>query len=117
MFASPAYAQALGGAAAGGGIEAMIQPLIFFVQLILIFYFLMIRPQSQRAKAHATMLAGLKRGDTVVLNSGVHGKIVRVEDLTVGVEIATGVTVKVRKAMVAEVESRGAPAPANDSKT
>jgi preprotein translocase subunit YajC len=63
------------------------------------------------------MLAALKRGDTVILNSGVHGKIVRVEDTTIGVEIATGVTVKVRKAMVAEVEARGAPAPANDSKT
>ncbi len=116
MFATPAYAQALGGAAAGGGIESMIQPLIFFVPLILIFYFLMIRPQSQRAKAHQTMLAGLKRGDTVILTSGVFGKIVRVEDTTVGVEISTGVTVKVRKAMIAEVETRGAPAPANDSK-
>jgi preprotein translocase subunit YajC len=117
MFATPAYAQALGGAAGGGGLEAMLQPFIFFVPLILIFYFLMIRPQSQRAKAHQAMLAGLKRGDTVILNSGVHGKIVRVEDATVGVEIATGVTVKVRKAMIAEVEARGAPAPANDSKT
>ncbi len=116
MFATPAYAQVIGGAAAGGGIEQMIQPLIFFVPLILIFYFLMIRPQSQRAKAHQAMIAGLKRGDTVVLNSGVHGKIVRVEDADVGVEIATGVSVKVRKAMIAEVSTRGAPAPANDSK-
>jgi preprotein translocase subunit YajC len=117
MFATPAFAQGLGGAAAGGGIEAMIQPLIFFVPLILIFYFLMIRPQSQRAKAHQAMLAALKRGDTVVLNSGVQGKIVRIEDTIVGVEIATGVTVKVRKGMISEVVARGAPAPANDAKT
>ena len=117
MFATPAYAQALGGAAGGGGIEAMLQPFIFFIPLILIFYFLMIRPQSQRAKAHQALVAGLKRGDSVVLNSGVYGKIVRVEETTVGVEISTGVTVKVRKTMIAEVETRGAPAPANDSKT
>ena len=87
------------------------------VGLVILFYFLMIRPQQRRMKAHQTMLGNLKRGDTVVLSSGVHGKIVRVEDATVGVEIATGVTVKVRKGMIAEVETRGAPAPANDSKT
>ena len=87
------------------------------VGLVILFYFLMIRPQQTRMKNHQTMLGALKRGDTVVLSSGVHGKIVRVEDATVGVEIATGVTVKVRKSMIAEVETRGAPAPANDSKT
>jgi preprotein translocase subunit YajC len=118
MFATPAYAQALGGAAAGGGgLDAMIQPMLFFIPMIVLFYFLMIRPQQRRAKAHQAMLAALKRGDMIVLNSGVQGKIVRVEDNSVGVEIATGVTVKVRKAMIAEVETRGAPAPANDSKT
>ena len=87
------------------------------VLLFGLFYFLMIRPQQRRMKQHQEMLGGLKRGDNVVLSSGVYGKIVRVEDATVGVEIATGVTVKVRKAMIAEVETRGAPAPANDSKT
>ena len=87
------------------------------VGLVILFYFLMIRPQQRRMKSHQAMLGALKRGDTVVLSSGVHGKVVRVEDAHVGVEIATGVTVKVRKAMIAEVETRGAPAPANDSKT
>jgi preprotein translocase subunit YajC len=87
------------------------------IGLVVLFYFLMIRPQQRRMKAHQTMLAGLKRGDLIVLSSGVHGKIVRVEDADVGVEIATGVTVKVRKAMISEVQARGAPAPANDSKT
>jgi preprotein translocase subunit YajC len=87
------------------------------VGLVILFYFLMIRPQQRRMKAHQTMLGALKRGDAVVLSSGVHGKVVRVEDADVGVEIATGVTVKVRKAMISEVLTRGAPAPANDSKT
>jgi preprotein translocase subunit YajC len=87
------------------------------VGLVVLFYFLMIRPQQRRAKQHQAMLAAVKRGDTVVLTSGVMGKVVRVEDAEVGVEIATGVTVKVRKAMLAEVQTRGAPAPANDSKS
>ena len=117
MFATPAYAQALGGAVGGGGPTDMLIQFLPLVGLVILFYFLMIRPQQRRMKSHQTMLGALKRGDTVVLSSGVHGKIVRVEDTTVGVEIATGVTVKVRKGMIAEVETRGAPAPANDSKT
>jgi preprotein translocase subunit YajC len=117
MFATPAYAQALGGAAAGGSPTDMLIQFLPLVGLVILFYFLMIRPQQKRMKSHQAMLGALKRGDTVVLSSGVHGKVVRVEDAHVGVEIATGVTVKVRKTMIAEVETRGAPAPANDSKT
>jgi preprotein translocase subunit YajC len=117
MFATPAYAQALGGAAGGAGPQEMLIQFLPLIGLVVLFYFLMIRPQQRRMKSHQTMLAGLKRGDMIVLSSGVHGKIVRVEDADVGVEIATGVTVKVRKAMISEVQARGAPAPANDSKT
>jgi preprotein translocase subunit YajC len=117
MFATPAYAQALGGAPAGGGPQDMLIQFLPLIGLVVLFYFLMIRPQQRRMKTHQSMLAGIKRGDNVVLSSGVHGKIVRVEDADVGVEIATGVTVKVRKAMISEVQARGAPAPANDSKT
>ncbi|MBS0333335.1 MAG: preprotein translocase subunit YajC, partial [Proteobacteria bacterium] len=77
---------------------------------------LMIRPQQQRMKQHQAAISAIKRGDNVVLSSGVMGKIVRVEDAEVGLEIATGVTVKVKKAMISEVQARGAPAPANDAK-
>jgi preprotein translocase subunit YajC len=117
MFATPAYAQALGGGAPGGAPMDMLIQFLPLVGLVILFYFLMIRPQQRRMKSHQTMLAALKRGDNVVLSSGVQGKIVRVEDADVGVEIATGVTVKVRKAMISEVQTRAAPAPANDSKT
>ena len=97
-----------------GDPNQLIQLIGLPLALFVLFYFLMIRPQQQRMKKHQEMLGGLKRGDNIVLSSGVHGKIVRVEDATVGVEIATGVTVKVRKAMITEVETRGTPAPAND---
>ena len=59
----------------------------------------------------------VKRGDTVVLASGVIGKVVRVEDVEVGVEISTGVTIKVVKLMIHEVRIKGSPAPANDAKS
>lgn len=115
MFATPAFAQTVGGAAAGGPQEMLLQ-FLPLIGLVVLFYFLMIRPQQQRAKQHQATLAAMKRNDTVVLNSGVIGKVVRVEDKEVGLEIATGVTVKVVKGMIAEVRVRGEPAPANDSK-
>jgi preprotein translocase subunit YajC len=114
MFSTPAYAQAAG--AAAGGPQDMLIQFLPLIGLVVLFYFLMIRPQQRRAKQHQQTLAALKRGDTVVLSSGVIGKIVRVEDRDVGVEIATGVTVKVRKGMISEVSARGEPAAANDSK-
>jgi preprotein translocase subunit YajC len=92
---------------------ALIQFLPFLV-IIPLFYFLMIRPQQRRMKQHQAMLGALKRGDSVVLSSGMIGKVVRVEEKEVGLEIATGVTVKVVKTMIADVRSRGEPAAAND---
>jgi len=66
-------------------------------------------------KEHQTMVSALKRGDTVVLNSGVIGKVTRVDDTEAHVEIATGVTIKVVKSMVSEVRSRTETV-ANDAK-
>jgi preprotein translocase subunit YajC len=116
MFATPAFAQAAGAATTGGPQDMLIQ-FLPLIGLVVLFYFLMIRPQQRRMKQHQTMLGGLKRGDTVVLSSGLIGKVVRVEDKEVGVEIAPGVTVKVVKGMISEVRSRGEPAPANDAKS
>ncbi len=85
------------------------------IGLFVLFYFLLIRPQQKRMKQHQAMLAALKRNDVVVLASGVVGKIVRVEDGEVGVEISQGVTVKVVKSMISSVRSNGDTA-ANDAK-
>ncbi|MDP3592204.1 preprotein translocase subunit YajC [Phenylobacterium sp.] len=115
MFATPAFAQTAG-AAAGGGPQDMLIQFLPLVGLVVLFYFLMIRPQQRRMKLHQAMITNLKRNDTVVLNSGVIGKVVRVEDKEVGLEIAQGVTIKVVKGMISEVRVRGEPAPANDSK-
>jgi len=96
--------------------NALIQVIGMPILLIVLFYFLMIRPQQRRMKQHQAMLAALKRGDQVVLSSGMIGKVVRVEEKEVGLEIASGVTVKVVKGMISDVRSRGEPAPANDAK-
>jgi preprotein translocase subunit YajC len=84
--------------------------------LPVLFYFMIWRPQSRRAKEHAGRISAVKRGDGVVLTGGILGKVVRVEEQEVQVEIAPNVNIKVVKAMIAEVRTRGEPAPANDAK-
>ena len=114
MFATPAFAQTAG--AATGGPQDMLIQFLPLIGLVVLFYFLMIRPQQKRMKMHQQMISNLKRNDTVVLNSGVIGKVVRVEEKEIGLEIAQGVTIKVVKGMISEVRTRGEPAAANDSK-
>jgi preprotein translocase subunit YajC len=118
MFATPAMAQTATGGAAPEGIAALIAgPLPMIVMIFVLFYFLMIRPQQKRAKEHTTMLGALKRGDVVVLQSGIVGKITKVDDTEASVEIAPTVNVKVVKTMILEVRTRSEPAPANDAKS
>jgi preprotein translocase subunit YajC len=90
--------------------------LIFFVPVIILFYFMLIRPQQKQMKAHQAMIGALKRGDTVVMSSGMIGKVTRVENDEAMVEIAQGVNVRVVKQMITQVRDRTAIA-ANDTKT
>ncbi|WP_309628558.1 preprotein translocase subunit YajC [Brevundimonas sp.] len=98
-----------------GGLVAMIVQFLPFVAIFVLFYFLLIRPQQKRAKEHAALIAAVKRGDTVVLSSGMIGKVTRVEEAEVNIEIAPSVNVRVVKGMIAEVRNRTAIA-ANDAK-
>ncbi len=105
MFATPAYAQAAGGGAAGG--------LASFIPIILIFaimYFLMIRPQQKKMKEHRAMVEALSRGDKVVTQGGLIGKITKVmEDNEVEVEIAKDVKVRVVQSTIVNVLSKTEP--------
>ncbi|WP_395652447.1 preprotein translocase subunit YajC [Brevundimonas sp.] len=97
------------------GLMGTIMQFLPFVAIFVLFYFLLIRPQQKRAKEHAALIAAVKRGDTIVLSSGLIGKVTRVEDAEVNVEIAPSVNVRVVKGMIAEVRNRTAIA-ANDTK-
>ena len=114
MFISPAYAQAADGAAttAGGGIASFLSLAPLFLVFV-VFYFLMIRPQQRRMKMLQQSVAAVKKGDSVVTAGGLVGKVTRVEDAFVEVEIAPTVKVKVVKATLAEVTALGSK-PAND---
>ncbi|WP_174301904.1 preprotein translocase subunit YajC [Caulobacter sp. S45] len=117
MFATPAFAQAAGAAASGGGPQDLIMQFAPLLFIGVMGYFLLLRPQQKRAKDQRALIEAIKRGDTVVLNSGVIGKVSRVDDAEVQVEIATGVVIKVVKAMISDVRTRGEPAAANDAKS
>jgi preprotein translocase subunit YajC len=96
-----ALAQA--GAPPGAGLEFFIMIGIFF----LIMYFLIIRPQSKRAKEHKQLIESLAKGDEVVTSGGVLGKITDVGDSFVQMEVASGVDIKVQKNAVANVMPKG----------
>ncbi|MBC7504773.1 MAG: preprotein translocase subunit YajC [Sandarakinorhabdus sp.] len=114
MFASPAYAQA---AAAGpGGATASLLAFVPYIAIFAIFYFLMIRPQQQRAKAHRAMIDAVKKGDNVVTGGGIIGKVTKVEDGEIEVEVAPNVKFRVLKGTLSDVRDRTAPVAANDGK-
>jgi preprotein translocase subunit YajC len=112
MFVTEAYAQAAGGAGAFGGLEGLIP----FVLIFVIMYFLMIRPQQKRVKEHKALIEALRRGDQVVTQGGVIGKVTRVkDDEEAEVEIAEGVRVRVVKSTIVSVLSKTEPAADADS--
>jgi preprotein translocase subunit YajC len=112
MFISPAYAQAAG--AAPSGSAAFLFQMAPLVLIFIIFYFLMIRPQQTAMKAHKAKIAAVKKGDSVVTGGGLVGKVTRVDDEQVEIEIATGVKVKAIKGTLSDVMPLGGAKPAND---
>ncbi len=113
MFASPAYAQAAGGAAAAGGTAALIG-FLPYLAIFAIFYFLIIRPQQQRVKQHRAMVDAVKKGDDLITGGGIIGKAVRVTDTEVEVDAGPNVRFVVLKSTLADVKPRGLPAAANE---
>jgi preprotein translocase subunit YajC len=111
MFATPAFAAS--GATAGGsgaGFFVQIFPLIL---IFVIFYFLLIRPQQRRMKQHQAMVADVKPRDVAITSGGLIGKVTKVDDNEVELEIAQGVKVRVVKSMLSDIRPHGAKA-AND---
>ncbi len=76
------------------------EPIIFLVLMLVVFYFFLIRPQQKRAKKHKAMVSALKRGDTVITNSGIKGRITGIDGQWVTVEIAKGTRVEILKSFV-----------------
>ncbi len=108
MFATPAYAQA----AATGGAASTLIGIAPFVLIFGIMYLLMIRPQQKKMKEHRSMIEALRRGDQVVTSGGLIGKVVKVGDTELEVELAPSVKVRVVRSTVTQVLAKSAPAEA-----
>jgi preprotein translocase subunit YajC len=114
MFISTAYAQGspLGSLFGGGtgGDGGMLMSLLPFVLIFVIMYFLILRPQQKRVKTHAEMVKNVRRGDTVVTNGGLIGKVTKViDDDQIEIEIADSVRIRHMRAMVSDVRAKGEP--------
>ena len=95
----------------------MLNSLLIPTMLIIgIMYFLMIRPQQKRLKEHQAMVAGVRRGDTIVTSGGIIGKVAKVDEQELQVEIAEGVKIKVLRSTISEVRGKGEAAPAAKGK-
>jgi preprotein translocase subunit YajC len=110
MFVTPAFAQGslFGGGAGGDG--GMLMSLLPFVLIFVIMYFLILRPQQKRVKQHQEMVKNVRRGDTVVTNGGLVGKVTKViDDDQIEIEIADDVRIRQMRQMVADVRAKGEP--------
>jgi len=111
MFSSPAYAQTAGAAAGASGFAAY-SGFVPIVLMVVIFYFLLIRPQQARVKQHKQMIDAVKKGDVAVTGGGLIGRISKVDGDEVEIELAPNVRVRAIKSTLTEV--RGTTKPAND---
>ncbi|MGE0565592.1 MAG: preprotein translocase subunit YajC [Pseudolabrys sp.] len=105
MLITPAFAQA-----SPLGADGMLTSLLPFVLIFVIMYFLILRPQQKRVKAHQEMVKNVRRGDTVVTNGGLIGKVTKViDDEQIEIEIGEGVRIRQVRQMLSDVRAKGEP--------
>src|SRR6185503_14249215 len=107
MWITPAFAQ---GASPFGGDGSMLMSLLPFVLIFVIMYFLILRPQQKRVKTHQEMVKNVRRGDTVVTNGGLVGKVTKViDEEQIEIEIADDVRIRQMRSMLSDVRAKGEP--------
>lgn len=114
MLIPPAYAQAAGAAGSSSDMGAMISTFLPLILVFVAFYVLMLRPQQRRVKALQQSIANLKKNDQVITSGGILGKVTKVEDQYVELEVAPTVKIKVVRSTIGEVISPTSAKPAND---
>ena len=104
MFISTAYAQSTSAPAGAAGSLMQFLPLVL---MFVVLYFIMIRPQMKRQKEHKAMIEALAKGDEVVTAGGLLGKVTKLGDSTLQVELAQGVEVQLQRSAVVQVLPKG----------
>ncbi len=107
MFISSAFAQTAPAAAAGGDMQSSLMGMLPLVLMFVVLYFVMIRPQMKKAKEHKAMVESLAKGDEVATAGGILGKVTKVGDSFIGLEVANGVEVQLQRSAVVQVLPKG----------
>lgn len=107
MFISSAFAQTAPAAASGGDMQSSFMSLLPLVLMFVVLYFVMIRPQMKRQKEHRSMVDALAKGDEVATSGGLIGKVTKLGDHYLGLELAPGVEVQVQRSAVTQVLPKG----------
>jgi preprotein translocase subunit YajC len=109
MFITNAYAQAAGGGSGDSLMGLLSSPVPVLIAIFVIMYFMMIRPQQQRQRQHREMIANIRRGDTIVTTGGLIGKVAKVDETEIQIEVAEDTRVRIVRGMIAEVRAKGEP--------
>jgi preprotein translocase subunit YajC len=107
MFISSAFAQTAPAAAAGGDMQSTLMSMLPLLLMFGVLYFVMIRPQMKKQKEHRAMIDALAKGDEIVTAGGLLGKVSKIDDAYIGVELAAGVEVQMQRSAVVQVLPKG----------
>jgi preprotein translocase subunit YajC len=107
VFISSAFAQSAPAAAAGGDLQSTLMSMLPLVLMFVVLYFVMIRPQMKKQKEHKSMIDALAKGDEVVTMGGLLGKVSKMGDSHIGLEVGSGVEVQVQRSAVVQVLPKG----------
>ena len=107
MLISTAYAQTAPAAAAGSDLTSSLTGMLPLVLMFVVLYFVMIRPQMKRQKEHKSMIEALAKGDEIATTGGLLGKVTKLDDSRIVLEVAPGVEVQVQRQAVVQVLPKG----------
>ncbi len=108
MFISSAFAQTAPAAAeAGGGLQSSLMSMLPLILMFVVLYFVMIRPQMKKQKEHRAMIDALAKGDEIVTGGGMLGKVTKLGEGNISLEIAAGVEIQIQRSAVVQVLPKG----------
>ena len=107
MFISSAFAQTAPAAAAGSDMQSSLMSMLPLVLMFVVLYFVMIRPQMRKQKEHRSMIEALAKGDEIVTSGGLLGKVTKMGDSYLNLEVANGVELQVQRSAVVQVLPKG----------
>lgn len=107
MFISSAFAQTAPAAAAGGDMQSSLMSMLPLLLMFVVLYFVMIRPQMKKQKEHKAMIDALAKGDEIITAGGILGKVSKLGDSFLSIELASGVEVQMQRSAVVQVLPKG----------